>query len=141
MLRRATTARHTCPSLHCHHTRLLLPAVTMSGVNAPFSVGCHSAASSGESVARSFSPASTVRPAQTGHRQFALVRVETEVCQACPLPHCHQTRFSEPANTCSGVSAPFFVGCHSAASSGYSVARSLKPGSTARLAQKGQPFP
>ena len=41
----------------------------------------------------------------------------------------------------SGVSAPFFVGCHSAASSGYSVARSLKPGSTARLAQKGQPFP
>ena len=38
------TAFQTCPSGHSHQTLLVLPAVTISGVSAPLSVGCHSAA-------------------------------------------------------------------------------------------------
>ena len=39
-----TTASHSWPLLHCHHTFLLDPSVTSSGVILPFFVGCHSLA-------------------------------------------------------------------------------------------------
>ena len=51
--------RQTCPSGQSHQTLRLLPAVTISGVSAPLSVGCHSAAISGSMLARSLKPAST----------------------------------------------------------------------------------
>ena len=39
-------------------------AVTISGVRAPFSVGCHWAATRGSTVARSLNPANAFRPVQ-----------------------------------------------------------------------------
>ena len=59
-------AFHTWPSAHCHQTVFLLPAVTCCGVSAPLSVGCHSVATPGQSVARSFSPAEILRSVQYG---------------------------------------------------------------------------
>jgi hypothetical protein len=46
----------------------------------------------------------------------------------------------EPAMTVSGTTAPFFVGCHSAATRGLQFARELVA-DTFLLAQKGHPAP
>lgn len=59
-------AFQTCPSGHSHQTFFRLPAVTISGVRLPFSVGCHSAAMRGSTVARSLKPASTFLFVQYG---------------------------------------------------------------------------
>ena len=53
-VRVSTRVRQTWPSGHCHHTRRLLPAVTVWGVSSPLSVGCHCAAMAGSTVAKSF---------------------------------------------------------------------------------------
>lgn len=58
------TAFQTCPSGHCHQTFLLLPAVTISGVKVPFSVGCHCFAMSGSNEAKSLKPGHIFFPAQ-----------------------------------------------------------------------------
>ena len=46
-VRVSTRALQTCPCGHCHHTYRLLPAMIISGLSSPLSVGCHSAATSG----------------------------------------------------------------------------------------------
>ena len=43
--------------------------------------------------------------------------------------------------TSSGVSAPFFSGCHSSANSGYNVPKVFTPGAACRLLQTGQSYP
>jgi len=43
--------------------------------------------------------------------------------------------------TCVGLKLPFLVGCHCAASSGFIVARSLKPGHIARPLKNGHSNP
>ena len=58
--------RQTCPSGQSHQTLRLLPAVTFSGVSAPLSVGCHSAAIFGSILARSLKPTSTFLFTQYG---------------------------------------------------------------------------
>lgn len=60
------TAHHTWPHWPCHQTFFRLPVVTICGVSVPLSVGCHSAATRGSSVARSLKPGSTLRPEQYG---------------------------------------------------------------------------
>mgnify|MGYP000163994202 CR=1 FL=1 len=106
------------------------------GVRLPFRVGCHWAASSGRRVARSFSPSASLRLAQTGQPQpFTLVF--TSACHSWPFSQRHHTFRWLPGSTSLGVSAPFLVGCHWAASSGHSVAKSVSPGHAMTPLQKG----
>jgi len=62
-----------------------------------------------------------------------------ETCHSCPHPACHQTRFELPAATPLGWISPFRVGCHSLANWGWSVARSLTPGTTRFPVHTGHP--
>ena len=66
----------------------------------------------------------------------------TLVFHSCPhFGHSHQTRLFEPGVTCSGVRVSFFDGCHSFATFGQQLAKSLCPIRTTRLAHTGQPVP
>ena len=138
LVRDSTLACHSWPLSQRHHTLRLVPAVRSSGVRLPFRVGCHWAASSGRRVARSFSPSASLRLAQTGQPQpFTLVF--TSACHSWPFSQRHHTFRWLPGSTSLGVSAPFLVGCHWAASSGHSVAKSVSPGHAMTPLQKGQP--
>ena len=66
-------------------------------------------------------------------------RVAICASHSWPFSQRHQTFLLLPAITSAGMRVPFFVGCHSAASQGCVVARSLNPGSTFLLAQYGHP--
>ena len=80
---------------HCHQTFLLLPGVTISGVSAPLSDGCHCAATPGQSVSKSLKPGRTFRPAQYG-QPLPSERTCTVVCHEWPFSHVHQTFFLLP---------------------------------------------
>lgn len=107
-----TTACHSCPLPHTHHTSLWLPGSTCSGVRGSFFSGCHCFAISGNCDARSVCPAMGSFPAQYGHRVPVLVRVYTGLCHSCPCSHCHHTRLLLPLLTVSGVNCPFFSQSH-----------------------------
>ena len=68
-------------------------------------------------------------------------RDRTLACHSCPRQHFHHTLRRLPAVTSWGVSDPFLVGCHWAASSGWVTARSFSPGAVTRLLHTGQPLP
>ena len=72
------------------HTLRRLPKETLYGVQFTFFVGCHCAAISGNSVARSFSFGITIRLAQTGH-PLPTTRDLTDAFHSCPRLHTHQT--------------------------------------------------
>lgn len=55
--------------------------------------------------------------------------------------HSHQNFLWPPFITSAEVSFPFLVGCHSAAISGASVARSLNPVNNCQRPQYGHPTP
>ena len=98
------------------------PATTSSGAVLPFLVGCHSAAREG------CASRSGGRPAQIGQPSPRTARENTVASQEWPHAPSHQTGRKEPARTRSGARSPFFSGCHSAATDGHAVARSLRPG-------------
>lgn len=97
---------------HCHQTFLRLPAVTILGVNWPFSVGCHWAATFGSTVSRSLKPGQTFRPAQKGHPAPSLLLEVTVAFHAWPRGQSHQTFRLLLGETFSGLRAPFLSGCH-----------------------------
>lgn len=77
-----------CPLGHSHHAVLRLPAVTCSRVRVPFRVGCHWAAISGASVAKSLKSGRALCPAQTGQPAPPQARAATDACQTWPFSHC-----------------------------------------------------
>ena len=107
-------ARHSWPWGHCHQTRRWLPGSTSDGVRSPFLVGCHSAARSGERVARSVSPGTGKRPEQYGQPVPLPLRVWTAACQLCPFAQRQKTRRLLPRETVSGVSGRLRSLSHSA---------------------------
>jgi len=129
---------------HFHQTVWSAPYVTCCGVRVPFRVGCHSAASSGCVVPKSFTPTTIVRPEQTPHPVPPfLVRFLTVSRHSWwQVEHFHQTIWPAPYVTCCGVRRWFLVGCHSAASRGCVVPRSFPPTIIAlRLEQSPHPVP
>ena len=136
-VRLATVALHTCAEslAQRHHAACFEAATTLSGLRAPFRVGCHSAASSGKRAASVLSWA-TRRLAQNGQPSSIVARAWQVVRQTWSFAtgHTHQTWCVLPTITSPGHSRPFFEGCHCAASSGRSVARLLL-GATATCAQ------
>ena len=131
------------PPEHCHQNFLCEPATTWSGVTSPFLVGCHCAAISGKRVRREF-VTEVFLPAQHGQpAPFAFfIRFSTLVCHSWSglLGHRHQNFLCEPAGTLSGVTSPFLVGCHWAATSGNRVRREFVT-EAFFPAQHGQPVP
>jgi hypothetical protein len=115
-----TSACHSCEGSreHRHQTFLLLPGVTASGVRTSFLSGCHSSASSGRSARNEVVGVAT-RPWHIG-QPVPFFRFETTASHSWEgsMEHSHQTFLWLPGVTASGVRPPFFVGCHSAASSG-----------------------
>ncbi len=88
-MRLLIVATHSCPRSQRHQTFVPLPAVTRSGVRSALRVGCHCAATSGERVARSLYPASTVRPVRTGQPDPLEVRLPTCASHSCPDGQIH----------------------------------------------------
>src|SRR4029077_8395501 len=110
---------------HCHQTFKCEAATTLSGVKSVFLLGCHSAATCGKTVAREL-VIETFFPAQYGHPVgFSFVRETAEARHSWSEPawHFHQKFLLEPATTWFGVTSPFCVGCHSAATLGNIDAR------------------
>ena len=104
------------------------------GVNGIFLVGCHSEASFGFMVCKSLNPVRIALLEQYG-QLFPLALLEICACHSCPhLPN-HQTFLLERAETIVGLRLPFLVGCHSEASLGFIVCKSLKPARIALLEQ------
>ena len=101
--RENTDARHSWPFSHRHQTFLCVPANRSAGASVPFLAGCHCLTRSGQTVARSFSPGTNRRLAQTG-QPAPFVRTFTAVCQECPLGQRHHTRFRLPLVRDRGVS-------------------------------------
>ena len=70
-------------------------------------------------------------PTQTGQPlTLARVRENTAACHTCPSVQHHQTFLLLPRVTSDGSSSPFNDRCHSFASFGLKVCRSLNPGKT-----------
>ena len=90
-------------------------------------VGCHCAASPGSVTVIGLLARRGNARAHSGQFRPSIARRRGEVRQECPqCGHSQQTpRFTELGRTPAGVSAPFPVGCHCAASSGCSTARLL----------------
>jgi hypothetical protein len=99
----------------------------------------HDAAAAGASVASALVE-DTRRARQKGQVPSSARRACGEARHSCSgfTRHRHQTPLAEPAGTCSGVSAPFFVGCHWRARSGRKRAR-LFVTEARRPAQNGHP--
>ena len=119
-------ASHSCPHFPSHHAFWLdFPAICI-GCSLPFFVGCHSAARPGFTVTRSLTPSVTCLFEQWGH---PLPRLLLPITASHSWPHApfHQTFLLDPAVTCVGRRRLFFVGCHSDAKSGLTVARSFCP--------------
>lgn len=113
-----------CPHFPSHHAFLLdFPAICI-GRSLPFFVGCHSAARLGFTVTRSLTPSTTCLFEQWGH-PIPLLLFPITASHSCPHVPFHQTFRLDPAVTCVGRRQLFFVGCHSAAKSGLTVARSF----------------
>lgn len=136
--REQTTASHSWPLLQRHHTLLLVPTATSLAVRSPFFVGCHSAATSGQWIESRF--ASVTRcPAQYGHpRLRGGVRLFTLAGHSWPCLQRHHAFLGVPTAVSSGFASPFFVGCHSAATSGH-WSESLFASVTTLPAHDGQP--
>jgi len=103
--------------------------------------GFHSFINSGRRLAKSFTPATTLFPEQTGHPEREWTRCAMRAFQVWRLSaeHCHQASACVEGATSLG-SRVFRLGCHSAATLGASVRRSLTPGMTTRLRHTGQEF-
>lgn len=101
--------------------------------------GCHSFISSGRRLAKSFTPATTLFPEQTGHPEREWNRCAMRAFHTWRLSaaHCHQASACVEGATSLGLLA-FRLGCHSAATAGASVRRSLTPRMTTRLRHTGQ---
>jgi len=117
---------------HFHQTIWPAPYVTCCGVRGWFLVGCHSAASSGCVVPKSFTPTIiALRLEQSLHPGVPplLVRSLTTARHSLgQVEHFHQTVWLAPYVTFCGVRCLFRVGCHSAASGGcVSVMEGLLP--------------
>jgi len=156
---------HSCPSTHCHQTLRFEMAAISEGVSSPFFVGCHWAAVFGSTNPRLWcgghgrgvgdwrlrlasltcevrARASDLsRRKHSGHPLPFLERSFTCAFHSCPSMHCHHTLRFDPSFTSEGVSSQFFVGCHSDARFGSTVAKSFIPTSTTRPEWTGQPFP
>lgn len=107
-VRAETAARQWCPCPQTHRPFSLSPAERPAGSALPLRVVSHSCASSGSTVARSFSPTRICLPAQTGQphpeaREWMLAR------QLCPFSQRHQTGLWFPALTSAGTSGTFFL--------------------------------
>ena len=122
---------HSWPSRHRHLSRLTLPCVTVVGSNRA------SAASSGCVVARSLTPGRTALFAQTGQPRACPgeLRDLTTATHSWPFSHRQGSRRCVPALTVVASNRA------SAASSGWVVARSLRPATTSLPAQTGHPSP
>ena len=81
---------------------------------------------SGFFVCRSLNPTNTFLPEQIG-QPSPMVLFDICASHSCPLLHNHHTFFLLLFVTSRGVKLPFFIGCHSNAKSGLTVARSLYP--------------
>ena len=115
---------HSCPHRPSHHTFLFDVEKTSLGVSWPFLTGCHSLAISGNYVAKSLNPVSSLWLLHIG--QFCpFVRWLITACHSCPQAPSHQTLRPALEVTLLGVNSPFFDGCHSFAMSGNSSAREL----------------
>ena len=93
-------ASHSCSGFveHLHQTFRALPGVTLAGVRSPFFVGCHSAASFGNSAASEFA-ASAYCPAQNGQPFPRLARFPTVHSHSCEglARQSHHTFLDEPS--------------------------------------------
>ena len=98
--------------------------MTSCGVRLPFFSGCHSSAIFGRVAAREL-VTEIFCPAQNGQFVPPLALASTVVFHSWsgPSGHFHHIFRCVPLATSDGVSSPFFVGCHSSASSGYNDCR------------------
>src|SRR5690625_3336721 len=128
------------PRRHSQWTIFSLPADTSLGVSCALRAGSHSLEICGCVVARSLIPARTFRPLQMGHPCPAL-RLAMAFVYTWPTGHSHAISARRPSITSFGERSPLRSRCHSAASSGCVVARSLTPGSTVWFEHTGQPEP
>lgn len=103
-------------------------------------VGCHSDTRCGCVVARSFTPASTRRPAHTTQPVPAL-REAIDACQSCPNSQRHHAFWWLLTVQEVGRKLALRVGCQSATNVGFRVAKSLTPTIIRRPVQNGQPVP
>ena len=95
---RLMDACHLCPHLeHFHQYFLLLLGRISLGVKLPFLVGCHSFASLGYKVSKSFTPTKGAcfeqfkQPCPLEHL------FSEDACHSYPhFVHCHQTLYVEP---------------------------------------------
>ena len=78
--------------------------------------------------------------AHIGH-PLPSVRLDIEASHSWPFSHIHQAFLLDLDATILGVNSQVFVGCHSFATSGYFVSKSLYPESICWLAHTGQPLP
>ena len=113
---------------------------TSDGFTAPFLVGCHWAAMSGLTVARSLNPGRSSWLPQYGQPLPAAL-LDITACHSWPLSQTHHAFFPLPAVKSRGLEPPFLVGCHWTARLGLVVARSVSPAMGLFPAQYGQPFP
>ena len=123
-------AFQVCPSSHDHPTALELPADTNVGSQ---SSAC--AATSGWVVARSLKPERTFHPEQTAQPRVR-TRSATTPSNSCPAEHRQRSLCLDPARIIVGSNPSA-----SAATPGFTVARSLKPTSRTFPAQMPQPVP
>ena len=72
-------------------------------------------------------------------RRVSFLGKSCQVCSETSL-HCHQRFTVAPVTIISGVTSPFFSGCHKAATSGNLVAKQLS-GDAAWLVQNRHPLP
>jgi hypothetical protein len=117
---RHTEARHSCPFSHFHQTCLFVAQVTSDGESSPFFKMCHSFAKSGLCDAKLFL-LMFFAFVQRGHpRPPVLLQMLSS--HSCPHRQIHHARLAERGMTSHGFNV-FLSTCHSAAISGYSMAR------------------
>ena len=105
-----TKAFHSCPFLHCQHTFLWAPGRISSGVNFPFSTGCHCSANFGFNTFRFLSLEANL-PAQYG-QPLPLDLTAITLFHSWPFLHNHQTFLADFGVTFLGLKFWFFVECH-----------------------------
>ena len=134
-------ACHVWPWTHWNQYFLVETATTSAGVSVPLADGCHSWATLGALVWREL-VTETFRPAQQGHPVPLLTRLLQVACHmwSGPSEHWNQYFLSDLATTLEGVTRPFNVGCHWAATLGATPARQLDC-ATFIPEQQGQPLP
>src|SRR5690606_36964196 len=104
LVRRATLDWYSCPLGQTHHASMVDPQCTAAGIRPAFFSGCHWRAIAVSKLARSFTPAITVKPRHTEHPPPPFATLPTGAAHWCrgSLGQTHQTTVRDPAVTSVG---------------------------------------